>query len=61
MSESSATPATASQRDNNVYSAGVGTAIDFTGLLFGEAVVGWAMQEFDDSQFRQAVVASPMA
>ena len=42
----------ASQRDNNVYSAGVGTAIDFTGLLFGEAVVGWAVQEFDDSQFQ---------
>ena len=42
----------ASQRDNNVYSAGVGTAIDFTGLLFGEAVVGWATQEFDDSQFQ---------
>jgi hypothetical protein len=41
-----------SQRDNNVYSAGVGTAIDFTGLLFGEAVVGWATQEFDDSQFQ---------
>jgi hypothetical protein len=41
----------ASQRDNNVYGAGVGTAIDFTGLLFGEANVGWATQEFDDSQF----------
>ena len=40
-----------SQRDNNVYSVGVGTGIDFTGLLFGEAVVGWAVQEFDDSQF----------
>ena len=49
-----------SQRDNNVYSAGVGTAIDFTGLLFGEAVVGWATQEFDDRSSR-AVVASPMA
>jgi hypothetical protein len=42
----------ASQRDNNVYSAGVGTAIDFTGLLFGEANVGWAVQEFDDSDFQ---------
>jgi hypothetical protein len=42
----------ASQRDNNVYSAGVGTAIDFTGLLFGEANVGWAVQEFDDSTFQ---------
>jgi hypothetical protein len=41
-----------SQRDNNVYSVGVGTAIDFTGLLFGEANVGWATQEFDDSQFQ---------
>jgi hypothetical protein len=40
-----------SGRDNNVYSAGVGTAIDFTGLLFGEAFVGWSLQEFDDSQF----------
>src|SRR5262245_30209532 len=36
----------ASQRDNNVYSAGIGTAIDFTGLLFGEANIGWAVQEF---------------
>ena len=42
-----------SQRDNNVYSAGVGTAIDFTGLLFGEAVVGWATQEFDDFAVRR--------
>jgi hypothetical protein len=41
----------ASQRDNNVYGAGVGTAIDFTGLLFGEVNAGWATQEFDDSQF----------
>ncbi len=40
-----------SQRDNDVYSAGVGTAIDFTGLLFGEAFVGWSLQEFDDSTF----------
>ena len=36
-------------RDNNVYSAGVGTEIDFTGLLFGEVDVGWSLQEFDDS------------
>jgi hypothetical protein len=40
-----------SQRDNNVYSVGVGTAIDFTGLLFGEAFVGWSLQEYDDSDF----------
>ena len=39
------------QRDNNVYSAGVGTAIDFTGLLFGETFVGWSLQEFDESTF----------
>lgn len=38
-------------RDNNVYSAGVGTEIDFTGLLFGEVVAGWSLQEFDDSDF----------
>ena len=40
-----------SQRDNNVYEARVGTAVDFTGLLFGEASVGWALQDFDDSDF----------
>lgn len=40
-----------SMRDNNVYSAGVGTEIDFTGLLFGEFNVGWSLQDFDDSQF----------
>ena len=50
----------ASERDNNVYSAGVGTAIDFTGLLFGEAFVGWATQEFDEFAVSRAVVASPM-
>jgi hypothetical protein len=38
-------------QDNNVYSAGVGTAIDFTGLLFGEAFVGWSVQEYDESDF----------
>lgn len=37
------------QRDNNVYGVGVGTAIDITGILFGEVSVGWAKQEFDDS------------
>jgi hypothetical protein len=36
-------------QDNNVYSAGVGTAIDFTALLFGEAFVGWSLQEYDES------------
>jgi hypothetical protein len=40
-----------SQRDNNVYTAGVGSEIDFTGLLFGEFDVGWSLQEFDDSEF----------
>jgi hypothetical protein len=40
-----------SGRDNNVYSGAVGTAIDITGLLFGEAFVGWSLQEFDESQF----------
>jgi hypothetical protein len=40
-----------SGRDNDVYSAAVGTAIDFTGLLFGEAFVGWSLQEFDESDF----------
>ena len=38
-------------RDNNVYSAGVGSEIDFTGLLFGEAFAGWSLQEFDDDEF----------
>jgi len=38
-------------RDNNVYSAGVGTEIDFTGLLFGEVFGGWSLQEFDESEF----------
>jgi hypothetical protein len=37
------------KRDNNVYEARVGTAIDITGLLFGEVSVGWALQEFDES------------
>jgi hypothetical protein len=37
-------------RDNNVYSASVGTEIDFTGLLFGEVNAGWSLQEFDDSE-----------
>jgi hypothetical protein len=40
-----------SGRDNNVYSAGVGTEIDFTGLLFGEVFAGWSLQEFDESEF----------
>jgi hypothetical protein len=40
-----------SGRDNDVYSGAVGTAIDFTGLLFGEAFVGWSLQEFDESDF----------
>jgi hypothetical protein len=40
-----------SGRDNDVYSAGVGAEIDFTGLLFGEFNIGWSLQEFDDSQF----------
>jgi hypothetical protein len=40
-----------SGRDNNTYSAAVGTEIDFTGLLFGEFFVGWSVQEFDESQF----------
>jgi hypothetical protein len=40
-----------SARDNNVYSAAVGTAVDFTALLFGEAFVGWSLQEFDESDF----------
>jgi hypothetical protein len=38
-----------SGRDNNVYSASVGTEIDFTGLLFGEVNAGWSLQEFDES------------
>lgn len=37
-------------RDNNVYDARVGTAIDITGLLFGEVSVGWSLQEFDESE-----------
>jgi hypothetical protein len=40
-----------SGRDNDVYDARVGTAIDITGLLFGEVSVGWALQEFDESEF----------
>jgi hypothetical protein len=40
-----------SGRDNDLYSAAVGTEIDFTGLLFGEFFVGWSLQEFDESQF----------
>jgi hypothetical protein len=40
-----------SGRDNTVYSGGIGTQLDFTGLLFGEANVGWAVQEFDESDF----------
>jgi hypothetical protein len=38
------------KRDNNVYDARVGTAIDFTGLLFGEVSIGWQVQEFDESE-----------
>jgi len=38
-------------QDNNVYSASVGTEIDFTGLLFGEVFAGWSLQEFDDDEF----------
>jgi hypothetical protein len=38
------------KRDNNVYDARVGTAIDITGLLFGEVSVGWGYQEFDESE-----------
>jgi hypothetical protein len=38
-------------RDNDVYSASVGTQVDFTGLLFGEAFGGWSLQEFDDDEF----------
>ena len=37
------------KRDNNVYDARVGTAIDITGLLFGEVSVGYQLQEFDES------------
>jgi hypothetical protein len=37
------------KRDNNVYDVRVGTAIDITGLLFGEVSVGWQLQEFDES------------
>jgi hypothetical protein len=40
------------QRDNNVYSIGAGTAIDITGLLFGELDIGWSQQEFYDSRFQ---------
>jgi hypothetical protein len=40
-----------SGRDNDVYSAAVGTAVDFTALFFGEAFVGWSLQEFDESDF----------
>jgi hypothetical protein len=36
-------------RDNNVYDARVGTAIDITGLLFGEVSFGWSVQDFDES------------
>jgi hypothetical protein len=38
------------KRDNNVYDIRVGTAIDITGLLFGEVSVGWEFQEFDESE-----------
>jgi hypothetical protein len=38
------------KRDNNVYDARIGTAIDFTGLLFGEVSVGWSVQDFDESE-----------
>ena len=38
------------KRDNNVYDVRVGTAIDITGLLFGEVSVGWEYQEFDESE-----------
>jgi hypothetical protein len=37
------------KRDNNVYDARVGTAIDITGLLFGEVSAGWSVQDFDES------------
>lgn len=40
-----------SGRDNNVYEARVGSEIDITGLLFGEASFGWGLQEFDESEF----------
>jgi hypothetical protein len=40
-----------SGRDNDVYSAAIGTEIDFTGLLFGEVFAGWSLQEFDESEF----------
>jgi hypothetical protein len=39
------------ERNNNTYSATVGTEIDFTGLLFGEVFAGWSLQEFDESEF----------
>ena len=38
------------KRDNDVYDARVGTAIDITGLLFGEVSIGWQFQEFDESE-----------
>jgi hypothetical protein len=38
------------KRDNNVYDARIGTGIDITGLVFGEVSVGWAYQEFDESE-----------
>jgi hypothetical protein len=38
-------------RDNSVYDARVGTAIDITGLLFGEVSAGWSVQDFDESEF----------
>jgi hypothetical protein len=37
------------KRDNDVYDARVGTAVDFTGLIFGEVSIGAAYQEFDES------------
>jgi hypothetical protein len=38
------------KRDNNAYDVRVGTAIDITGLIFGEVSVGWGFQEFDESE-----------
>lgn len=40
-----------SGRDNTVYSVAVGTAIDFTAVLFGEVYAGWSLQEYDESDF----------
>lgn len=37
-------------RDSNGYEARLGTAVDFTGLLFGEAFVGYREEQFDDER-----------